>query len=64
MKLTNGKISLLVGQDYTTIELYDSVSCSTFVKVVLTNEQLASALSRLAHTPCKEVEVNGLEKNR
>ena len=57
----NGKITILVGELGTTIELYDSDASTTFAKVVLTPEQLSSALSRLAYTEC-DIEVFGLEK--
>jgi len=60
MKL-EGKISILVNCEYTSIEIMDSKSHMTFVKVRLTPEQLSSALSRLAYTPC-ELEVNELER--
>lgn len=55
MKL-KGEITLLVGQDYTTIRIQDDASLQTICEVTLTPEQLSQALSRLARTPC-EVEV-------
>lgn len=60
MKLKNPKITLLVNQDQTTIEIYDESSCYTFIDITLTPEQLSSALSRLARTECS-VEVNNLD---
>lgn len=59
MKL-QGKISILIGQDYTRIELTDSLSSVRFLDIKLTPEQLSSALSRLALTPC-EFEARGLD---
>ena len=57
-----GQISILISRDNrTTIEVRDKNSTITFVEITLTNDQLASALSRLAHTPC-EIEVRGLDK--
>ncbi len=48
-----GKISILIGQESTTIEIRDEVSNITFCSIELTPDQLSSALSRLMHTPCK-----------
>ncbi len=59
----NGKITILVNQDKTTIEVRDDASCITFLKVVLTPEQLSSALSRLMYTPCESVELTDDIKN-
>ncbi len=58
----NGNISLLVGGDSTTIEISDSDSGITFVRVVLSPEQLSSALSRLAMTETESCKVYGLQK--
>lgn len=60
MKL-QGKITMLIGAESTTIEIIDEVANITFAKVVLTSEQLSMALSRLANTDC-ELEVFGLDK--
>lgn len=60
MKLENAQIAILVGRESTTIELKDDKSNTTFAKVTLTPEQLSSALSRIAYTPC-EIEVYRLE---
>jgi hypothetical protein len=62
MELKKGNISILVNEDRTTIEVMDSISSITFVKVTLTPEQLSSALSRFCLTPCEKVEVFGLER--
>lgn len=61
MKLEKGKISFLVSNGETTIEITDASASVNFVKVTLTNEQLAQMLSRLMYTEC-EVEVFGLER--
>ena len=57
----NGKITILIDREHTRIELYDEDSSITFLRIELTPEQLSSALSRLAYTPCK-MEVHGLDK--
>jgi len=61
MKLKNAKISILIGQNSTTIELYDADSSTTFAEITLTPEQLSSALSRLSQTPC-ECKLHGLDR--
>jgi len=60
MKL-NGKITILINQDETTIEIMDDKASVTIVKITLTPEQLSSALSRLARTDC-ELETFNLDK--
>jgi hypothetical protein len=57
----NGKITILINRENTHIELYDQDSSITFVRIALTPEQLSSALSRLAYTPCT-MEVHGIDK--
>ncbi len=57
----NGKITFLVNSEYTTIEVHDTDSATTFLKIRLTPEQLASALSRLAYTECESIVVNNLD---
>lgn len=61
MNLEDGSITILINQDYATIEIRDDNACTTFVKVTLTPEQLSCALSRLSKTECK-VEVFGLDR--
>ena len=61
MELKDPKISIMIGQESTTIEIYDTPSCTTFVRVKLTPYQLSSALSRLSHSPC-ECSVHNLER--
>ena len=61
MKLEKASIKLLVGRDGTTIEIRDEKSGAMFCELQLTNDQLASALSRMGHTPC-EASVYGLDK--
>ncbi len=60
MKLT-GKISILINQDKTTIEIRDANANVKFASITLTPEQLSAALSRLSNVTC-EIEVAGLEK--
>lgn len=61
MKLIDPKITVLINADGATIEIYDTPSSTMLIEVKLTNDQLASALSRLSHTPC-EASVYGLDK--
>ncbi len=58
----NGKITLLCEGDSVKLELHDDDSSITFVRVELTTKQFTQALGRLAHTPCKSMEVRGLER--
>ena len=60
MKL-EGKISILINRDETTIEIEDESANVKFVKVKLTPEQLSAVLSRQISIEC-ELEVKGLEK--
>ena len=62
MKLDEAKISIFINQDETTIEVECGKSSTKFVEIKLTPEQLSSALSRSAYTPCKSVEVHGLDR--
>lgn len=50
--LENAKISILISEDSTTIELIDSDSGLQFVSIKLSPEQLSMVLSRRAHVPC------------
>lgn len=61
MQLIDAAITILVNQNYTTIQLHDRTSGETFVEIELTPEQLSSALSRLSFTKVKSMEVTGLE---
>lgn len=56
-----GKISILINRDETTIEIEDENANVKFVKVTLTAEQLSAALSRQMAVECK-IDVRGLEK--
>lgn len=60
VKLEEPKISMLINQEGTTIELFDSKSSRTFARVMLTNDQLATMLSRLHRTEC-EIELDNLD---
>lgn len=61
MKLDSAAITFLVGSDSTTIQIHDQNANVGFVRIRLTNSQLAAMLSRLSFTPC-EVEVFGLDR--
>lgn len=61
MKLKDGRITFLISQESTTIQLKDNESSITFAEIVLTPEELSSALSRLSFTTCK-IELHGLDK--
>lgn len=52
-QLMDGKITLLVNSDETTIEVEDVNSRLSVIKIKLTPEQLSQALSRLSSTPCQ-----------
>lgn len=56
-----GKITLLIGSEYTTIRLEDEVASTVFCEVTLTPQQLSDALSRLANTSC-DIKLYGLDK--
>jgi hypothetical protein len=60
MKL-EGRISLLINRDETTIEVEDENANARFLKITLTPEQLSAALSRQCSVEC-QIEVRGLEK--
>ena len=60
MKL-EGRISVLINRDGTTIEVEDENANAMFLKITLTPEQLSAALSRQKAVEC-EIEVRGLEK--
>jgi hypothetical protein len=60
MKL-EGRISVLINRDETTIEVEDENANARFLKITLTPEQLSAALSRQMAVEC-EIEVKGLEK--
>lgn len=60
MKLKDPRITLLVNREHTTITIHDNNSAVDFIEIKLTPEQLSSALSRMAYTPC-EVEVRSLD---
>lgn len=57
----NGSITFLINRDKTRIEIQDGDANITFISIELTPEQLSSALSRLACTPCESMEVRGLQ---
>ena len=56
-----GSITFLPSQEGTTIIVKDNASRINFLEIALTNDELASMMSRLANTPC-EIEVKGLDR--
>jgi hypothetical protein len=61
IKINAPRISLFINRDYTEIEIEDADS-GALIKIKLTPEQLSSALSRLAYTPCESMEIIGIER--
>lgn len=59
MEKLQGKISIFINREYTTIEIEDENANARFVKVTLTPEQLSAALSRQMSVDC-DLEVKGL----
>lgn len=57
----NGKITFLIDQDKTTIQIKDEKSRVKFCEINMTPQQLSSALSRLAETEC-QISVGDLDK--
>lgn len=57
----DAKISILVGQDSTRIEVFDQTSRTAFLRILLTPQQLSAALSRSTYTSCDSAEVIGLD---
>lgn len=60
MKL-QGRISILINREYTTIEVEDENANARFLRITLTPEQLSASLSRQMAIEC-EIEVNELFK--
>ena len=56
-----GRISILVNREHTTIEIEDNNANTRFLNIKLTPEQLSMCLSRQACVPC-EIELRGIEK--
>lgn len=56
----NGKISLLFNSDGLHLEVTDDDAGIRFLEIYLDTEQTCQALSRVARTKCKSVEVSGL----
>src|SRR6056297_3134882 len=61
-ELKNAKISILVSDDRTTIEVKDGDAAITFLKVELTPDQLSQCLSRLVNVKCENAIVCDLDK--
>lgn len=60
MKL-EGRISILISREQTTIDIQDENANVKFLKITLTPEQLSAALSRQMAVEC-EMEVRGIQK--
>jgi len=56
-----GKITMLINQDKTQIEIHDDQANTMFCKVDLTNEETIAILSRQGYVSC-EIEVMGLDR--
>ena len=56
-----GRVSILIGADSTTIEIEDNNANTQFVRVKLTASEFQRALSRECMIKC-ELDVNGLDK--
>lgn len=56
-----GRISILVGTDSTTIQIKDHNASTRFLEITLSPDQLCACLSRQADVIC-ELEVRGLER--
>lgn len=61
MQLQDGRITMLISYDGTTIEIHDNQANTTFCTVKLTPEQLSHAMSKLGNTKC-EVTVHNLSR--
>ncbi len=61
MKLIDPNITILVSKDWAEIEIRDSESFCTFVKIKMTAEQFTAAIWRLGNVEC-EWEVYNLDK--
>jgi len=61
MQLEDGRITILASPEKVDIEIRDHSAAISFVRVRMTPEQWATALSRLAYTTC-DVHVRGLER--
>jgi hypothetical protein len=57
----DGKITFLINQDYTSIEVEDELANTVFLKIRLTPHELSSALSRVGCTNCS-LEVKALDR--
>jgi hypothetical protein len=57
----NGEITLLMSEEGMTIELYDSDAKIAFLRIELDQKQTCKALSRVAYTNCKNVEIYGIK---
>lgn len=61
MELKDGRITILINPEKTTIELIDDQASTVFASIELTPNQLSRALGRGSYTECKIV-LNGLDR--
>ena len=59
--IIEGRTSILVNREYTTIEIEDAKASTRFLRIQLTPEQLSMCLSRQSCVPC-EIKLNGIDK--
>jgi len=62
MKIRDGRITFLFNHNGATIELHDSDSSATFVKIELTEVQVCTMFSRLGYTETESMEVFNLDR--
>lgn len=61
MRLEKGRITILFERQGMRIELIDNQSSIMFAEIYLTSEEVTTAFSRIAYTPCL-IKLYGLEK--
>lgn len=64
MKIEDCRISILIGNDKTRIEVKDNTSTISFLRLELTPDQLSRTLSRQMYVEVDSAELVGVEKNR
>lgn len=60
METIKGKLTILINEDGTSIELLDEISHIRFAKVQVSPVEFQKALSRIAHVDC-DIELRGVE---
>lgn len=59
--IIKGDITILIGAEFSTIEVKDREANTTFLSIELTPEDLSRALSRQAHVKC-DLDIRGIDK--